>query len=336
MNERVSIIIPAYNIEKEIERCVDSVLSQTYQNIEVIIVNDGSTDGTLNILKLLEKKDHRIKLVDKVNEGVTKARLTGFEHATGEWIGFVDGDDYVEPEMYEHLLKNAYKYGADISHCGYQMVFPSRVDFYYNTGYLMTQDNRAGLKDLLSNGYVEPGLWNKIYRRALIQHLLDKKSMDLSIKNTEDLLMNFYLFREAELAVYEDFCPYHYIVRRTSAANRTINEHQLLDPLRVSEKLIEELRNDSGLTVLVQKKKLRELISLASKSDKENAELIAPIKKMALKKLRSEMKSTLKEKRLGIKLRIVAVWVCLWPNSYGMFHWLYLKGTGRDKIYEIS
>ena len=124
MKVEVSIVIPAYNIASYVGKCLESVLAQTLKDIEVIVVDDGSTDETVEVIKLYKNKDKRIKLIQKENGGVTSARLAGIRVATGEYIGFVDGDDQIEADMYERLLANAIKYHADISHCGYQMVFP--------------------------------------------------------------------------------------------------------------------------------------------------------------------------------------------------------------------
>lgn len=129
----------------------------------------------------------------------------------------MDGDDLIAPEMYQRLIKNALEYDADISHCGYQMVFPNgRVDYYYNTGRLVEQTHAESLRDLLEGAFVEPSLWNKLFRKTLFVELQAK--MDLSIKINEDVLMNYYLFKAAQRAVYEDFCPYHYVLRKGSAA----------------------------------------------------------------------------------------------------------------------
>ena len=129
----ISIIVPAYNIENYIGRCLDSLLHQVYEKLEIVVVNDGSIDDTGRIIDQYADMDQRIVPLHKANGGVFSARLAGIEKATGEYIGFVDGDDYIEPEMFGRLLKNAMKYNTDISHCGYQMVFPDRIDYYYNT-----------------------------------------------------------------------------------------------------------------------------------------------------------------------------------------------------------
>ena len=122
-NIRISVIVPVYNLQDDLERCVVSIMAQTYSNLEIILIDDGSTDRSRDVIQKLAEMDGRIVPVYKENGGVTSARLAGLRKATGEYIGFVDGDDEIEPDMYEFLLKNALDYNADISHCGYQMVF---------------------------------------------------------------------------------------------------------------------------------------------------------------------------------------------------------------------
>lgn len=232
----VSVIVPAYNVELWLSRCLESILCQTNMNLEIIVVDDGSTDKTFEIMELYATRDQRIKIFHQENQGVTAARLRGIAEATGEWIGFVDGDDEIEPDMYERLLQNALKYQADISHCGYRMCFPDgRVHYFHNTGCLLKRDKQAGLKDLLAGSLVEPGLWNKLFHYTLFQRLLHDALMDTTIKINEDLLMNYYLFRESRLSVFEDWCPYHYIVRRSSASRASLNLHKIYDPIRVKE-----------------------------------------------------------------------------------------------------
>ena len=241
MNGKISAIIPAYNIQEYLGPTLDSVLAQTYENLEIIVVNDGSRDDTGAVADAYAAKDSRIRVIHKENGGVTSARLRGVSEATGDFIGFVDGDDFIEPHMYALLMGNMQAYGADISHCGYQMVFPSRVDYYYNTGRVVSQEGEQGCTDLLNGRFVEPGLGNKLYRRELFAGLADW--MDTSIHINEDLLMNFYLFRQVKKAVFEDVCPYHYVLRKGSATTSRLNEHKLYDPVRVMHILLEETAN---------------------------------------------------------------------------------------------
>lgn len=231
----ISVIVPAYNIAEYLPRCLDSILNQTYSNLEVIVISDGSTDGTNEIIKKYADNDSRIVPIYKENSGVSDTRNRGLDIAKGDYIGFVDGDDYIEPEMYEVLLKNALDNDADISHCGYQMVFPSRVDYYYNTGKKVIQDNKKGIRDLLVGDYVEPGLWNKLYKKSCIDNL----KMDSKIKINEDVLFNFYAFCNSRKSIYEDLPLYHYILRKNSAATSKINDNKLFDPIIVRKEIFD-------------------------------------------------------------------------------------------------
>ena len=235
-NDLISIIVPVFNLQNELSRCLDSILTQSYQNIEVIVVDDGSSDNSADVMRRYAEKDSRIKPLFQKNGGVTSARLHGVRDSSGLWIGFVDGDDEIEPDMYERLLRNATTYHADISHCGYQMCFDDgRVHYFHNTGLLVQQGKITALKELLSGSRIEPGLWNKLFHKTLFHSLLQGEAVPLDIKINEDLLMNYRLFSAAKQTVFEDWCPYHYIVRSTSASRAKLNPHKIYDPIKVKE-----------------------------------------------------------------------------------------------------
>lgn len=236
----ISVIVPAFNVEQTIKRTLDSILAQTYQNIEIIVVNDGSKDETGAIIDSYAAQNREIIAIHTQNQGVTAARLTGVKHASGEWIGFVDGDDEIEPDMYEMLLNNALQYEADISHCGYQMIFPDgRISYFYNTGYLMMQDNLTGLRDMLDGSLVEPGLWNKLFRKSLFDPLFHSSIMKKDIRINEDLLMNYILFSYASRSVFFDECKYHYLIRESSASRAEMNQYKIFDPIRVKQLILD-------------------------------------------------------------------------------------------------
>lgn len=335
MEDKISVIIPAYNVEKYLGRTLDSILAQTYVNLEIIIVNDGSKDGTAALINSYAEKDRRIIAIHKENSGVSSARLRGIQASTGAWIAFVDGDDMIEPWMYERLLNNAKQYGADISHCGYQMILPSgKVRFYYGTGKLVTQDNHTGVKDLLDNRFVEPGLCNKLYARSIVDTFLSSVHFDTSIRNTEDLLMNYYLFRNAKMSVYEDVCPYHYILREGSAANAPVNSHQLSDPLKVKKILFQETANDDEHHALVANQLVRQLVSLSTLDVRKAPDITKPACALARKELRGMLPEVLKSGSYTIKYKIMGLWTAIWPSSYSLVHHIYERFTGIDKIYE--
>ena len=329
----ISIIIPAYNLEKELGRTLDSVLAQTYENIEVIVVNDGSKDGTAAVMDAYATRDSRIKAIHKENGGVTSARLRGVAEASGDWIGFVDGDDDIEPDMYERLMKNALEHGADISHCGYKMILPSgKIRQYYGTGRKIIQDNHTGVKDLLEGRFVEPSLWNKLFRRELLIGLVQK--IDLSIRINEDQLMNYYLFRCSEKAVFEDFCSYHYILRPGSAANAKVNIHQLEDPLKVKKILFRETEQDPAHHRIIGNQLVRQLITMSTMDHRGDPALIVPARRKARKELRSMTLSVLRGNYCSSKFKIMVLWTAIWPWSYGFVHRTYEKIRGFDKLYE--
>ena len=334
IDELISIIVPAYNIQNYIGHCLDSILLQNYSNLEILVVNDGSSDGTGTVIDEYAQKDSRIRAIHKENGGVTSARLRGVAEATGDWIGFVDGDDVIEPEMYERLMSNAQQYHADISHCGYQMVFPNRVDYYYNTGRLVQQDKLTGVKDLLEGSFVEPGLCNKLFRRELFQNLLSADLIPTEIKINEDLLMNYFLFKEANLSVFEDICPYHYMIRKGSAATSNTNEHKLRDPLCVTKHIMNDCVPE--LQPVVCRKLVRQLISGATISVKEQPELIIPYQRECRKELRQRLMHTLRGKECGVPLKVMVLWAAVWPTSYRWVHQVYAKITGLDKIYDLG
>lgn len=333
MNQKITIIIPAYNLEQYLAKTLDSVLAQTYQNIEVIVVNDGSKDGTGAIIDHYAACDSRLRAIHKANGGVTSARLTGVREATGEWIGFVDGDDYVEPQMFARLLENALAHHADISHCGYQMVFPNgRIDYYHNTGKQVVQKGLQGCRDLLTSSFVEPALVNKLFRRELFCGL--DAWMDQSIRINEDLLMNYYLFRRAEVSVFEDVCPYHYVLRKGSAATSRLNAHKLQDPLKVTHIILEDAPRELHPAIIP--KLTRQLVSGATMGLGDQPELIAPYRRAVRKELRRRLGSILAGNSCGLKLKIMALWAALWPASYRWIHRAYARISGIDKKYSIE
>lgn len=324
-NEKISVIVPVYNIEKELPRCIDSILAQTYRNLEVILVDDGSTDQCGALCDAYSAEDSRVRVIHRVNSGVTKARFAGIRAATGEWIGFVDGDDYIEPDMYERLIANARKYQADISHCGYQMVFPNRADYYHNTGRLAQQDKLTGLYDLLDGSMIEPGLCNKLFHKTLFHSLLHSGVEAMGIRINEDLLMNYYLFREAQCSVFEDFCPYHYIVRAGSAANTRNRECHVIDPIRVGQILCEETQSEPELYALAMRFYARSLISGAMQRN------FPALAAKAQGELRRINKGSIPRKE-----RYMAIMSGYCRPLYRLTRWVYERLTRVNHKYDIS
>lgn len=325
----ISVVVPAYNIEEYLARCLDSILSQSYKNIEIVLVDDGSKDTTGQIADSYSAQyPGRFRVIHMENGGVTRARLTGIEVANGDWIGFVDGDDVIEKDMYQRLLDNATKYEADISHCGYQTVVNNseRVHFFYNTGRIVQQDRITGLKDLLSGSFIEPGLWNKLFHKNLFHSLLQPGLFDTNVKINEDLLMNYILFKAANSAVYEDFCPYHYLVRSTSATRSEFNAYKVFDPVKVRKWILEDA--ESAVKDIAWEKYI-----LAC-----GGAYAALYKKSEYRQRCKEIKRELIENRnkwklLSKKEQIKLKGILFTPEIYYWVYWVYVKFFQR-KVYE--
>lgn len=330
INKKISIIIPVYNLDNYIERTLDSVCSQTYKNIEIIVVDDGSKDNSYKTICDYAEKDNRIVPIHQDNGGVTSARLNGVKHATGEWIGFVDGDDLIDKDMYELLINNAHKYNAQISHCGYKMVLGTkRIDYYYNTGKIVEQDNLQGQIDLINGTMIEPGLWNKLYKKELFSDLINNNLVDLSIKNFEDLLMNYYLFKESQKSVFEDVCKYHYMVRKGSAATGDFKPHKYYNPLNVCEIIIDDA-NDSSVKEAIFRKYYNLVIRNAADNYPEN------IQKDANNRLKESYKAIIKSDYMSKKLKLMAIMIMYFKPIYKLIRKVYVKITKVDQKYLVD
>jgi len=311
----ISVIVPAFNIAPWISRSLDSLLAQTHQDLEIIVVDDGSSDNIREVLGGYCEQYPNIKAIYKENGGVTSARLRGVEEASGDWIAFMDGDDYVEPQMYGRMLENALRCSADISHCEHQIHFPDgRIEFVHKTGDLFTQDHVMGLHDLLDNSRVSLSLCTKLYRRELFEGIRDW--MDTSIKNNEDLMMNYYLFDRAKLSVFEGVCPYHYLLRKGSASYRGITENHIFDPIRVRQILLSRCSED--MKEDVRQALLRNLLFNYAQLDTH-----ADWKKLA--DYRQRVRKLLQEQReyfylLSGRNKALALMIC---NAPWMFHIAY-------------
>lgn len=168
---KLSVIVPIYNGEKYIKRCLDSICAQIYKDLEIIVIDDGSTDNTARVLKTYieeHKQNMNLKIICKPNAGLPQARLTGIENSTGDYIGFVDVDDWIEPNMYKSMLSEAEKSDADIVCCAFQMDFTNKTDvIQHETGMKTTMTSEEAIEYLHRRKAIYPYAWNKIYRRDL-------------------------------------------------------------------------------------------------------------------------------------------------------------------------
>lgn len=219
----ISLIIPVYKVEKYLEKCIQSVINQTYENLQIILVDDGSPDNCGKICDEYAKKDHRIEVIHKSNGGLSDARNKGLEIAKGEYIGFVDSDDYIEADMYEVLYNLLKQYNADVSICNFYTVSQGKISIK-NADNGINEYNRIEiLKEILLDKNIQSYAWNKLYKKELfdeIKYPIGKKY--------EDIGTTFYLLEKCNKIVVTGKSEYYYINRQDSIVNN-VTESTITD-----------------------------------------------------------------------------------------------------------
>ena len=219
----ISLIIPVYKVEKYLEKCIQSVINQTYENLQIILVDDGSPDNCGKICDEYAKKDHRIEVIHKSNGGLSDARNKGLEIAKGEYIGFVDSDDYIEADMYEVLYNLLKQYNADVSICNFYTVSQGKISIK-NADNGINEYNRIEiLKEILLDKNIQSYAWNKLYKKELfdeIKYPIGKKY--------EDIGTTFYLLEKCNKVVVTGKSEYYYINRQDSIVNN-VTESTITD-----------------------------------------------------------------------------------------------------------
>jgi glycosyltransferase involved in cell wall biosynthesis len=221
MKDKVSVIIPVYNVAEYLPKCINSILAQTYMNLEIIMINDGSTDQCAHICDAYSEKECRIKVIHQENKGVSAARNVGLEHATGEYIAFVDGDDWIEADMYERMIGVHKSYRVSVVACAWYIDNVVTQVTTYRGIHEEKLSSQAELLELIYRPSILNGvLWNKLFRAEVIydrNHKV-KHYFDESIKVWEDVLWLSKVIISSRTSAY--LLPdhlYHYIHRSDSA-----------------------------------------------------------------------------------------------------------------------
>ena len=219
----ISVIVPVYKVECYLKNCLESILSQTYQNIEVILVNDIAPDNCGEICYNYAKRDSRVKVIHKKHGGLSAARNAGMKIASGEYLGFVDSDDWIEPDMYEYLLSGIQRTGGDISCCGLcEERLHSSKEIGRKTDVCL--GTAEALKVLLTNGGIQTTVvWNKLYRRSLWDGILFPDG-----RLSEDTATIYQVFAKSERICIMSKAKYHYRIN-PSGLMRATNLSRELD-----------------------------------------------------------------------------------------------------------
>ena len=238
----VSIILPCYNAEKYIEKCIKSIIDQTYKNIELIIVDDGSTDNTLKILNKYKENNKKIKIIEKANTGVSDSRNVGIQAANGKYIMFIDADDFYEKDAVEILYDALIKNNVNVARARYKRIDNNRIIEESK----ISKFNDFNIEDIIYNilkGNISCYVWVLIINRQTLEKHKIKFNNDLKIM--EDTLFYIQLIKKEKI-YFLDKIIYNY-VENSSSATRNIKKTLITykEMLRAEEKIIDELENNN-------------------------------------------------------------------------------------------
>lgn len=222
----ISVIVPIYNVEQYLNRCVDSLVNQTYQNLEIILVDDGSPDGCPVLCDNWARKDSRIIVIHKNNGGLSSARNAALDVCSGNVIAFVDSDDWVEPDMFGTMLKSMQEHNADIVQCGVLKTHENGQSVLVDDNLpIRTFSGEEALHDFLYHkNRMTSAVWNKIYKASLFQ-MGDEQLRFPEGLNSEDYYLLCHAYRQMNKLYYNPRALYHYCVRENSICRAEINPH---------------------------------------------------------------------------------------------------------------
>lgn len=202
--QKISIIIPVYNVEQYLHRCVHSILNQTYTNLEIILINDGATDNSGEICDDYASKDDRILVIHQKNKGLSGARNSGLKRATGEFVGFVDSDDWIEYDMFERMMNLIQNENVDVVECGILKSLDVE-DNINRQGKLNIEDRLSALKRIITNQQFS--VWRRLYKKKIIEDITFVEG-----KNSEDVYFTLGVFKNINKIAYTSAPLYNYFV----------------------------------------------------------------------------------------------------------------------------
>jgi len=239
MKEKISVIVAIYNIEQYLVKCIESLISQTYDNLEIILMDDGSTDASGEICDKYAKKDKRIKVVHQKNQGLSMVRNNGIKMAAGKYVILVDGDDFVERKYVERLFRQLEKNDADIAVCGYKIEPNGKVEYVPSVA---MDGEEATIRLLTEQENYQIVSWNKIYKKELFDGIIFPAG-----KKHEDTLTTYKIMAKARKVVFVSDPLYYYVQREDSIMGKVELESRLKIKLEAAREAKKYFANDENL-----------------------------------------------------------------------------------------
>lgn len=246
---KLSVIIPVYNVEKYISKCIESILNQTFEEFEVILIDDGSNDNSVEICKKYALEDKRIKIMTQINKGVSSAGNKGLEVAEGKYIIFIDSDDWVENDVFRQMILMMDYYKADVGAFGH--VIENNYENYLSKDeckeYSITiMSHFDGLVEQCKGAVLSYSVWGKIFTRNLIKNIKFNEKLSMG----EDLLFSWEALKQSNKLVYNSYKGYHYLKRTGSLCNSKNNIKQIGD-IYAWKIIYDDVKNDLELRKIV-------------------------------------------------------------------------------------
>ncbi|CAM4217327.1 glycosyltransferase family 2 protein [Paenibacillus typhae] len=327
MKPEISIIVPIYKVEMYLRKCVDSILAQTFRDFELILVNDGSPDNCGEICEHYKELDPRVKVIHKQNGGLSDARNYGIDIAAGKYIGFVDSDDWIKPDMFEALHGLITAHNADIAVCGHVEVEDGvYVDKEFSHE-VRVYNNEEAFKKLLEDTEIKNLAWDKLYKAELFAKVRYPVG-----RYFEDMFATYKLFMQAEKVVSLDSPKYLYL-RRGDSITGKMNNRKYYDRICAWRELYEDIKH-KNYPEAIEKSLARNVtegielcnLQMIAGENSANKEFIAELGSFFSKHL----KEVLRNKSISKQMKIATLLILTSSNTYRVLYQSKLRVKGSN------
>ena len=301
----VSVIVPVYNVEKYLKRCVESILAQTYKNLEIILIDDGSTDGSGKMCDKWKEKDERVEVYHKQNGGLSDARNYGLDRAKGKYIILIDSDDYVADGYVEKLLKNMLDYKCDIATCG-EVLFVNNISKSKNDIKIEKMASKEALEKMLYQSELNNSAWGKLYKKELFDGIRYPYG-----KIYEDIGTTYRLIMTSDSIIVSDEELYYYRQRKDAISKADFSRNTL-DIVEMVDKMGKDvIKAHPDLEKAVNSRKLNAYYFVIRQMPVRD-----PERKRLIKKAKKIRRGVLFDEKVRVKTKVGIV------ISYLGFFWL--------------